>query len=88
MKVSVSGKVASAALAVALEQGVKLDRTATRHLLKMLKKLDSDVAGCAVMQAQLRTVLARRDWTVISLQVNPATVRETGVSVGIVEGKR
>ncbi len=88
MKVTVSGKVASAALSVALEQGVKLDRTATRHLLKMLKKLDSDVVGCAVMQAQLRTVLARRDWTVISLQVDPATVRETGVSIGIAEGKR
>jgi len=88
MKVTVSDKMISTALAVGLEHGVKLDRVATRHLLKMLKKLDSAVVGCAVMQAQLRTVLARRDWTVISVRVDPATVRETGVSVGIVEGKR
>ena len=74
-------------LASRLKVGMKLDRAQTNRLLKTLENLESEVAGCAIMQAQLRDVLARKDWLVISITANAATVREFGVNIGIVQAK-
>lgn len=87
MNVVPSKAMAALSLRLALHAGVTLDRGAVRHLRKMLERLGSEMAGAIVMQAQLKAVLDRRDWTVISLRIDPATVRETGVSIGIVEVK-
>ena len=67
---------------------MRLDRTQTKRLLRGLEKLDSRIIGCEVMQGQLRGVLARKDWLVISVTAeNPSAVRATGVTIGIIEAK-
>jgi hypothetical protein len=71
-------------LTASLVRGAKLDRATTRKLLRTLEKMESEVPGCIIMQAQLKSVLARRDWRVITITADPNTVRQTGVSIGIV----
>lgn len=79
--------VSAQEVAASLVHEVQLDRPATRQLLRALEKLDSAVAGCAIMQAGLRMMLARKDWLVISIVVDPATVRVSGAQLGIVKFK-
>jgi hypothetical protein len=67
-----------------LSAGLQLNRAETNRLLNTLENLNSSVAGCEIMQAQLRAVLARKDWLVISIEANAATVRTLGVNIGIV----
>lgn len=74
-------------LANVLSGGMVLDRPAVNKLLRKLATLDSGVSGCATMQAQLRAMLARKDWLRISISANAATVRTLGISIGIVESK-
>jgi hypothetical protein len=74
-------------LASRLKVGMQLDRAQTNRLLKTLENLKSEVVGCAIMQAQLRGVLARKDWLVIGITANAATVRTVGVNIGIVQAK-
>jgi hypothetical protein len=67
---------------------MRLDRTQTKRLLRDLEKLNSSIVGCDVMQAQLRNVLARRDWIVISIAAeSPEAVARHGVNIGIVEAR-
>lgn len=70
-----------------LKRGMLLDRAATNKLVSKLESLDSDVTGCAMMIAQLRGVLARKDWLRISVVADPATVKTSGVNIGIAETK-
>ena len=74
-------------LASRLKVGMQLARAATNKLLRHLEKMESEVAGCSIMQAQLRGVLARKDWLLISITANAATVRTVGVNIGIVQAK-
>lgn len=74
-------------LATNLKAGMLLDRAETRRLLNKLTRLESEVPGCAIMCAQLRHALARKDWLRISIEADPATVRTSGVNIGIVEVK-
>lgn len=70
-----------------LKLGMILDRSETNRLLRSLENLDSTVAGCLVMQAQLRGILKRKDWLLISIKADPDTIRTTGVSIGIHQPK-
>jgi hypothetical protein len=74
-------------LASRLKVGIQLDRAQTNRLLKTLENLESEVAGCSIMQAQLRGALSRKDWLLISITANAATVHTVGVNIGIVQAK-
>ena len=76
------------ALSARLKIGMQLDRAETNRLLRTLENLASNVAGCTVMQAQLRSILARKDWLLISVSAaSPEATRMTGVQIGIIQGK-
>lgn len=70
-----------------LTRGMLLDRAATNKLVNRLEALESDAAGCKIMIAQLRAVLARKDWLRISVVADPSTVKTSGVNIGIAEAK-
>ena len=74
-------------LAMQLKRGMVLDRPNTNKLLRLLENLESEVIGCAVMQAQLRAILAQKDWVKIGITADPSTIRTTGVNIGVVEAK-
>lgn len=74
-------------LATNLKAGMLLDRADTNRLLNKLERMESAVPGCVIMCAQLRGVLARKDWLRISIVADPMTVRTAGVNIGIAEAK-
>jgi hypothetical protein len=70
----------SSALVAHFARTMILDRADTRRLLRRAERL---MPG--IVCAQLRGVLERRDWLVISVVADPATVFRTGVNIGIVQ---
>ena len=67
--------------------GVQLDRAATNKLLRELEKIDSTATGYRIMLAQLRDVLKRKDWLLIDIAAETASLRKFGVSLGIIQAK-
>lgn len=79
--------LAAMELAGVLRASMTLDRPAVRSLIKSLLEMLSAGAQCEVVQEQLEAMLERKDWAVISVTMNAATVRTSGVSIGVVEWK-
>lgn len=65
-----------------------INRKGTRRLLKVLDRLEPGVTGRQVLIAQLRSVLARRDWQSISVEIDRSLARQVGGSIGIVQFKQ
>lgn len=80
---SIAELVTDLSLAAQLKVGMQLDRAQTRKLLKQISQMNSDVAGCAIMQAQLQAMLEKKGWkTIIITAQSPDALRRFGVSIG------
>lgn len=74
------GPESSALVASHFARTLILDRAQTRALLRRAERW---MPG--IVCSQLRAVLDRRDWLLISIVADPATVSRTGVNIGIVQ---
>lgn len=78
----------TASLTESLKIGMILDRKQTNRLLNEISKLETDSPGCATMQAQLRSMLAQRDWVKISITAPDSDyLKKWGVCLGVAEYK-
>jgi hypothetical protein len=74
---------ASVGLLNRVQTGLRLNRAQTKMLLREIVKMLPPLVKRAVMESQLRAILARRDWLLISVSAE----NTIGLQIGIVQAK-